>query len=242
MAVSRGLAVEFMGLPGSGKSTLSRRVAEHLGRQGAKVAQPSYALAHGIPRVERLARKARRGARELVRHPGESLRALGALGSTGQGRVRDFLKMAFNWLLVADLLRCRPPGEEIHLYDQGVLQALWSIGFGGAPGAARRMAARVGSDVPRADVVVIVRASERAVMRRLAGRVDRDSRLDAASGDPEAVRRAAEKLEDVLGILDDWRGSPHPPRVIEVDNESDEGLDRTAARLAADVQILFTPS
>jgi hypothetical protein len=177
-----------------------------------------------------------------VTHPGDAARALGALRSTRQRRLRDFFKMAFNWLLVADLLRRRPPHEEIHLYDQGVLQALWSIGFGGAPGAARRMAARVGSDLPRADVVVVVRATESAVMRRMAGRVDRDSRLDAVAGDPEALRRASEQMDDVLGILDGWRSSPCPPRVIEVDNESDEGLDRTAARLAADVQILFTPS
>jgi thymidylate kinase len=236
-----GLAVEFLGLPGSGKSTLSRRVAEHLLRQGRPVEQPSHALAHGISRAERLARKSARVAREALCHPADALRALGAMRGT-QRRTGDYVRMAFNWLLVADLLRRRPAGGGIHLHDQAVLQALWSIGFGGVPGAARRVAARLGDRVPRADVVVIVRVSREAMLRRLAGRVDRDSRLDEAAGDPDAVRRASEQLEEVLAILEGWRGAARAPRVIEVDNESDASLDGTAVRLAAAVQLLFTPS
>src|SRR5687767_9276111 len=150
-----GLSVEFIGMPGSGKSTLSRRVAERLHAGGITVAQPSYVLAHGIARWRRLARKSRRVASELIAHPSDALRAARAVRSTRQRRAGDVLKMTFNWLLVSSLLRRRPPAGEVHLHDQGVLQALWSVGFGGAPGAAGRMAARMEGRTPLPDVVVI---------------------------------------------------------------------------------------
>jgi len=237
-----GLSVELIGMPGSGKSTLSRRVAARLQAAGITVAQPSHDLAHGIARWRRLAGKSRHVARELIGHPADALRAVCAVRSTRQRRTGDVFKMTFNWLLVSRLLRRRPAAREVHLHDQGVLQALWSIGFGGAPGAAGRMARRMEGRVPLPDVVVIVRASEGTVARRLAGRTDRDSRLDAASGDRAALRLAADLLAEVLGVLEGWRRRPGGPRVIELDNETDESLETAAAGLAADVQKLFTPS
>jgi hypothetical protein len=150
--------------------------------------------------------------------------------------------MTFNWLLVSRLLRSRPAAGEVCFLDQGVLQALWSIGFGAPPGAAARMAELMEGRVPLPDVVVVVRAGEATVRRRLAGRPDRDSRLDGAAGDPAALRKAAALLGEVLAVLEGWSRGAGGPRVIEVDNEADEGLDRAAAGVAAGVQNVFTLS
>ena len=236
----RGLVVEFVGMPGSGKSTLSRRAAELLEARGLKVTQPSYPLAHGIPRAARLALKSRLVALELLAHPLRSLRAVRAIQASGQGRPADAGRMTFNWLLVTRLMSHPPASGDLHFYDQGILQALWSIAYGGAPGAAARAAARLEEGLPRPDAVVVVRASEDTVRRRLDSRLDRDSRLDDTGPDGGlAIARGARVFEEVMAVLSGWGRRSVPPRVLETPNNADD-LETAAVTLAGRLQLLIT--
>ena len=46
MTAARGFVVEFVGIPGAGKSTLSHAVAEELRRRGQHVTEPTRDLTH----------------------------------------------------------------------------------------------------------------------------------------------------------------------------------------------------
>src|SRR5262245_43435999 len=226
-----GLVVEFVGMPGSGKSTLSRRAAEVLTARGLLVTQPSYPLAHDIPRAARMALKSRLVAMEMLAHPARSARVWSSVRSSGQASARDTCRMTFNWLLVTRLMS-HPPAGDLHLYDQGVLQAIWSIAYGGAPGAASRAASRLDADTPLPDAVVVVQASGETVRRRLASRVDRDSRLDEAGpGAERSMALGMRVFEEVMQVLAGWKARPDAPRVLEMPNNADD-LETAAAALA----------
>ncbi|HKY31054.1 MAG TPA: hypothetical protein VJV23_00865, partial [Candidatus Polarisedimenticolia bacterium] len=172
------MSVELLGLPASGKSTLSRRAAEVLSSRGVVVAQRSWDLAHGIPRWERRTRKAARVAAEAALHPLHAAWSAAAIARSGQPGAADVGRMTFNWLLVAGLERRRGEAGGIELHDQGIFQALWSIGFGAGRGAATAVAAALGPRMPLPSVLAVVRAGPQTVERRLSARPDADSRLD----------------------------------------------------------------
>ena len=76
------LLVEFLGLPGAGKSALSSRVAGRLRHLPFPVHEPSYGLAHGIGFAARIARKSARVAGEIALHPLQAARAASVLART----------------------------------------------------------------------------------------------------------------------------------------------------------------
>ena len=66
---------------------------------------------------------------ELARTPRCSAHTIGRIHETRQRSPRDFLITAFNWLLVTTLVRRAAASRKVVLLDQGIAQALWSIGL-----------------------------------------------------------------------------------------------------------------
>ncbi len=237
--MNRGMGVEFLGLPGSGKSTLSRRVAVMLAQDGVPVRQTAYALAHGPRGIARRIAKALLVGGEVLRHPWYALCSARALRATGQRSGRAAFKMLFNWLLVSALVRRSRKIPAIHLIDQGIHQALWSIGLDAGEGAVAAMARVVADRPPEPDVIVVVEAASQTIARRLRERGGCDSRADAwQRQDARALRRAEALLDEVKALLAD--GPQHRPHasVISMDNNRDGDLERNARQLAGAIARL----
>ena len=236
------LTVEFLGVPGAGKSTVSVRVAQILSAKGIRVEQPSYPLAHGVGFVRRAARKSLPVLREILTHPVYAVRSSWAILSTRQDSAVVLVKMIFNWLLVSSLVRCAD-GPGVHLYDQGIFQALWSIELGGRPGAMRRLVDRLGAEIPLPRVVTVLEASQGTSERRLDARPDRASRLDRRDpGDRALLTRSHRLFEHSKEVLAGLRAVRPELMLLEIDNDRDEGLEANAARLAVELErILARP-
>lgn len=227
------LLVEFLGLPGAGKSELSRRVAGRLRRQEFPVHEPSYGLAHGIGVAARIARKSARVAREVALHPLQAARAASVLARSEQPSLACCAGVLFNWLLVSSLARQARGQRGLHLIDEGLAQGAWSIALEGRLAPALELLARLPPAlVP--DLLVVVEASTPAVTGRLRSRAQHDSRLDSRlDTQPELFRRGqsiAERIQSALGASVDRGGAA---RVLVLGNERPEDLDACAARLAA---------
>jgi hypothetical protein len=218
------LVVEFLGLPGAGKSSLSHLVAAQLAEHGVTVAQPSYELAHGPqPRLRRL-RKMLHVARELVTHPFATARAARIVGATRQPDAATRTRLLFNWLLVVALARGARTRPGVHLLDQGVLQAVWSIALEDRSETALQLLADPALALALPDVAVVVAARLDVVHDRLCSRSAHDSRVERRRGGLVLLGRGEQLVQRVRET------AAGRTLVLEVRNEGD--LRHGAAALA----------
>lgn len=222
-----GLVVEFLGLPGSGKTTLATETARLLRLSGVK-AHETYAD-WNTGRAARLADVAGSLVPAARWKPRLLLDAWRIAGPLSGGAVGDRAKTAVHWLSrCGHYERARRVGG-IHLVDQGVLQAYWSLCFAGHAEHLEALLPALESSRAHAGVVVIVSAAPQTVVERLARRPGVTSRLERSLDDPvTAMRRAEAALARVVAALREWR--PHAV-VIEADNDDEGGSSAAATGL-----------
>ena len=96
---------------------------------------------------------------------------------------RYVVRESLNWLVVTSALRRRPAPGTIRILDQGMFQAIWSIGLGARESVIARFDPSLALAMPIPDVVVVVEADLAAVIGRLQRRSGSGSRVDAWSPD-----------------------------------------------------------
>lgn len=232
-----GVTVEFLGLPGVGKSSVSMRAAALLRARGFGVSQPAHAVGVIPDVVARALVKSWPVGREVLRHPVASLRATAAVIATRQTSRVVLFKMLFNWLLVAALMRRSVSRPGVHLFDQGIAQGIWSIGLSAADAGIDRCGERLIELVPLPDIVVVLRASPETVTQRLRRRGGRESRADAWTlDDHDQLTRAQRVMDEVLGLLRRPAGSVGAPRLLVLDDDQEEDGERCAVIVADAVE------
>ena len=226
------IVVEFVGLPGVGKSALSHRVAEIMQQRGFQVEQPTYVVHHGMHRWERYLLKLLVVPAEMVLHPAHAARSARAILRTRQSSAGDFIGLTVNWFFMCSLLRRAKARGGVQFFDEGLVNALWSIGFRASadntPRILEELARQHSSDVAAA----LIEADIPTVKERLASRKNSESRLDRASRDDD-WGRAAVALEQVKATLRALADQGAPIRVIPVRNDRVEQLEENARYLAA---------
>ncbi len=232
--MTRGVCVEFVGMPGSGKSALSRAAARELAARGVVVDQTCYHLAHGRRRPLRVLAKLGHVAVELMRHPRRSLQAWSFVRSTRQPTTRSGAKLLFNLWLVRGLTRRAQRRGGIHFFDQGLLQAVLSLALEGDADRALQVLSSPVLATPLPDLFVFVEVDLALVEARIRARPERDSRVDRQlDRDPQILSRCAALLTRVVALGRDT-GVP----LTVVDNGAPVSLEREAARLADRVGAL----
>jgi hypothetical protein len=130
-----------------------------------------------------------------------------------------------NWLYLLECERARCAMQGVHIFDQGLLQALWSIAYSaraldlGSP----RLRARLRAALPRSLTVVLVTADLTIIRRRLARRRGGDSRVErdmAVRPVDAALDRAADVLAGVETIAREL-ASEGRARLITVRSQDD---------------------
>jgi hypothetical protein len=122
--------VEFSGTPGVGKSYIADRLLAALQGNGHDAHDGLKAVAATLPSRTRALRKIRVAGLEFARSPVAATRIFRTLIKSGQPP-KDLVKLAQNWLVVRSTMRSARRFGGIHLFDQGVIQQLCSIGFRG---------------------------------------------------------------------------------------------------------------
>ncbi len=179
----RSFIVEFAGLPGVGKSTLSHAAAAALRASGEIVTEPTREIMQD-PR--RQWRKLVFAARTLARHPLASVAAVGQIFVSRQKTLKDFGSTAFNFLYVCGLVAEYRKAPGIHFVDQGCINSLWSIGYSASRSPALARLMEIGRDCcggPISDLVVLVQAQRPTVAARLRARPGAQSRLERGIND-----------------------------------------------------------
>lgn len=220
-----GTVIEFLGLPGAGKTTLARSLADDLRSRGVDCREPTYHLAHATSQPKRYLTKGVATCVQSVTHPSftaSSIRAFGVSPTIPSwGTIRSFT----NWQYVAGLVRAAATADAPYLLDQGACQALWSIAYMADPadtGAFESLLAELFS-TPDRYVVVSVRASPEAIRRRLRERDGPGDHPFDAESLTEDVERGRDTLETVERVVT-TASSAGEVETITVENSEDTEL------------------
>lgn len=202
----RAVSVEFCGLPGAGKSWVAPRVEEQLRSSG----HPARLItATGSPEsrsATRAAAKALLATSQLLHQPTLTAVVAAAAARDPQRRPQDRVRKLVNWLAAQELLRRREGTPGIHLFDEGPIQALWSIGLWGDH---RRLTERPEGRpnlLRLTDLLVVVRVDPERADQRLAGRGDPHSRIERLTSSSERrhhLRQGASLLDELVSL---WEG------------------------------------
>ena len=221
--------VEFAGLPGVGKSTLSHAAAAALRESGEIVTEPTREIIHD-PRRQR--RKFVLAAGTLARHPVSSLAAIRQIFVSGQNSLRDFGATAFNFLYVCRLIEIYRKTPGIHFVDQGCVNALWSIGYSASRSPAFARLNEIGQDCcggQISDLVVLVEARRSTVAERLRARPGAQSRLErnvTGSRFDAEFETAWMVYQRILDLVESHGGdSPGGIRFETIENDEAENFE-----------------
>jgi len=193
-----GRVLELFGMPSAGKSTIARAVAERLRAEGQEVYLPRVHNVHSGSRVPNTLSRLHMLARETLLDPACKAKWLLTVRATRQKSPADFRTVLENLVTVAKLAReaHRTPG--IHVFDQGLAQAIWSVGLSAQQFDAASAVAQLAAAVPLPHVLAVVSVSLGAVRERLAARPVVTSRLGhRLPGDPALLDRASEVFDAV---------------------------------------------
>jgi hypothetical protein len=239
------VVIEFVGIPGAGKSTLARHGAELLRAEGVPVQLHALSEPPSEDRGGRAAWPIRAWnevvaycrylppiALVVLRHPARAVLAVARIAASRQRSLRDLLKVVHNLFRTTLLVeRARERGG-VHLIDQGVLQAIWAVGFSAAPRAGARVTGLGDALVALPDVAVVVESDlpiirERLVRRAVpVGRLERELRTDES-----ALDRAVSAFAAVEAVLQRTGESRGRLRVVRVASRCADDLDHGGQRL-----------
>ena len=212
--------VEFCGLPGAGKSYIADHVLSTLSDHGVVARLSDDGIGPDVAGPRRIARKLRWVLEQEVTRPTASMRVLGCIGA-GQRDWSSAISRSVQWFVTQGLLDAASRTAGVHLFQEGVLQALWSMGLRGELRRLLRLLDDGAVPWTRPNLVVVVDASTEAVRRRLLARHSRHSRtqeLQGAELDVE-LRRGADLLTQLVGW---WEHIGGRDRLLRVSNDSDE--------------------
>jgi len=229
--MTESVIVEFVGLPGAGKSTLSRSVATELKDRGAEVYEPIHKRdTYSTP--QRIASKARFVSQSLITTPKTALTTTRSVSQTDQQSLPDYIRVLFNLHYVTSVTTTFRSRAGVTLLDQGIHQARWSVGLRSTQPideAIKKV------DIPAnltPDLVVFVEATDATIANRLTNRTDGDTRFTPNS---DAFERARDGYETIKSQI---KSAPDGPNSTTIKNETQESLTPNAARIADMIQSL----
>ncbi len=211
--------IEFLGLPGVGKSTLSRRVAIELTNQHSPVSEPIRQI-DDRPGLYRILSKARFAAKSHLRTPKNALATTRSIHAADPGSISDLLRVAFNLHYVTGVTARARSTTGVTLLDQGLYQGIWSVGLH-SPSDWSHLFDQFDDVLTRAapDLVVLVEADTETISDRLRSREDGDTRFTPDSP------RFDRGVEGYKVLKKRFQSDDDTPRSIVVTNETRVDLD-----------------
>jgi hypothetical protein len=233
------LIVEFVGLPGSGKSAVSHSVAARLRGEHLPVSEKSFELAHRMGANGRRWRKLRLASRCMLRRPRP---ALGLVREVARSRQRSRLEgiaKTLDLLAICGLVANRAGEPGLHLLDQGFFTGLWSICFRAASDVPLERLVAIGTDLcgrPPADLVIALDVLPATAAQRLTRRSGAGSRLqkrlDAGAASAGMQRDLQAAIDSLRRVREQLSNPDRTWSLHTLQNDADETAESRSLEIA----------
>jgi len=219
--------IEFIGLPGAGKTTLSRALSAALRAQGHVVVERHDALADDASMFVRHPIRARFVLAGFILQPERMLRAFRQVREDGQPSLYLYARATWGlWAMLGWYATLqRKSRDQIIIVDQGLLQALWLVHLK----SLRKSSDWLGflGELRVITGVVMVHSSSDVASERLSAREIGLSLLSHASPEDPLWRQG----EAALSLV--FTDAPQLAPVMSVENDHLDGIASTTERLLA---------
>jgi thymidylate kinase len=197
------IIIEFLGTPGSGKSTLSHRVALRLRTMGILNKEPSYDLDQKNA-ILRQNIKLYKAIKHLIFKPVISLRTIREVVQSDQRRIGDVVNLVVNLLYISEYIRKSKRTNAVYIFDQGIYQALSSILYSAQktiPWENHHVLQMIKKMIAHCKyVVILVYADTATVLSRMETRGGKASRLDQFKSREELSEQIETFFQSILEI------------------------------------------
>ncbi len=224
--------IELIGLPGTGKSTIARRLESILGTAGVTTRSRSIVLADDDPFMRRQQKR----IQLIIRNTGKCghlyRRSLRLIAHSGQRTTLDFAVVALNfWSIIALMAERRVADDRVMVADHGLVQGLWSVQLSSLRALPLDAWAPLLLTAGLADTLLVHVQTDISISRhRVSERTRSTTRLDSGSSDEQSRRWqiASTNMTDLVAWAQ--KTIPHDQcggRVLTVMNH--EGAPEAAA-------------
>ncbi len=122
---NEAIHIEFYGLPGSGKSTISHIIAENLKNKGIVIVEPSYDFLYKISKIHRLIKKIVYMMVLLVINPGSFVKLRKLVSKNGYKGINLYKQVAN--IAYKIVMYKFPKKNCIYFWDEGLVQSAISL-------------------------------------------------------------------------------------------------------------------
>lgn len=217
------VCIDFYGLPGCGKSTLSHLASQKLRCEGLDVKEVSYDMDHGNTSLLRIWKKIVTTIKLLLCYPCSFWKVSKTLSLNG---IFPLSKLYFKHIINLSYKICALKGNyEIILFDEGFCQAILSISVNNDGIRNDCYGSLINAIVADSRIIsVYVKTEPDTALARIRMRNDGQSRFDNLSDD--VSKKELVKIEKLCGSL---------PQTIVVENNNSENIEKLVAQIATGI-------
>ena len=204
------MIVEFIGLPGSGKSTIARKVHFELIKSGISCALPVLDIDEQKSGLKRAILKLYYSALAAVSVPLFTAQVVHTCLFSQQKTAKDLNKCLRNFLVFRILLNKYRKSRDVFLFDESLLQAIWSLGLGNKDINLNKYIPIIYTEKTAPDLLIYTKCLPETIFKRVRKRNDNGRFQKLISADPLFINiaisnicllvKSASQLQDILHL------------------------------------------
>ncbi len=191
------IILDFYGLPGCGKSSISHELAKRLRKKGFKVVEPSWTLDTKYPTWRRITKKLLLSILYSLQHPLVSIDAV-----KGSGCIRSGVNVAIKqWVNISYTMYylTRKPCADYMIMDEGIAQSVVSLFTEDGNKKVSEVYFNLRKSIKSSLVVFYIKTTKTLALERMKKRGTKLSRVDRLESN--AKMRMLHRIEEICNEL-----------------------------------------